>query len=176
MPLLVLALALLIPLLVVVLTPIALIQRYRAGTARRQARPWLVAVNLVGLMISTTLFLTVAAMTTLWLPAALPASLAGLAGGVLLGGVGLALTRWEVTPTVVHYTPHRWLVLGITLVVSARLLYGLWRSWQAWQGAGDGAWLEAAGAEGSLAAGAVVLGYYLAYWSGVRRRVRRHMR
>ena len=35
-------------------------------------------------------------------------------------------------------------------------------------------WFVAAGVAGSMAAGAVVLGYYLTYWIGVRRRYRRH--
>jgi len=35
------------------------------------------------------------------------------------------------------------------------------------------AWTAASGAAGSLAAGAVALGYYLVYWIGVRRRVER---
>jgi hypothetical protein len=35
-------------------------------------------------------------------------------------------------------------------------------------------WFVAAGVAGSMAAGAVVIGYYLVYWLGVRRRWRRH--
>ena len=31
------------------------------------------------------------------------------------------------------------------------------------------------GVAGSLAAGAVVLGYYLSYWLGIQRRLRRHL-
>ena len=53
-------------------------------------------------------------------------------GGCLLGLLGLALTRWEHTPRALHYTPNRWLILIITLVVSARLLYGIWRIWHGW--------------------------------------------
>ena len=39
----------------------------------------------------------------------------------------------------------------------------------------DTPWLAAFGVAGSLAAGAVVLGYYVSYWMGIRRRWRRHM-
>jgi len=47
-------------------------------------------------------------------------------------------------------------------------IFGLWRAWQAWDAdAGDGSWLAAAGFSGSLAAGALVLGYYLAFWAGL---------
>jgi hypothetical protein len=35
------------------------------------------------------------------------------------------------------------------------------------------AWVAASGAAASMSAGAVVLGYYLVYWAGVRRRLRR---
>ena len=51
--------------------------------------------------------------------------------GTGLGLVGLVLTRWEPTPATLHYTPNRWLVLVVTLMVSARVLYGFWRSWKA---------------------------------------------
>ena len=82
-----------------------------------------------------------------------------------------------MTPASLHYTPNRWLVLAITLVVSSRLVYGMWRSWHAWHArADDTSWIVASGAGGSLAAGAVVLGYYLAYWLGVRVRIERYRR
>jgi hypothetical protein len=72
-----------------------------------------------------------------------------------------------------HYTPNRWLVLAITLIVSSRLLYGFWRGWHAWRFTPqDSSWLAEAGAAGSLGAGAIVLGYYMTYWLGVRRRAR----
>lgn len=87
--------------------------------------------------------------------------------------VGLAMTRWEPTPQALHYTPNRWLVLLITLAVTTRLLYGLWRIWHAWRTAGsDASWLASAGVAGSMAVGAVVLGYYLTYSAGVRWRLR----
>jgi hypothetical protein len=55
--------------------------------------------------------------------------------------------------------------------------YGFWRSWHAWRaGIEGGSWYVAAGVAGSMAAGAVVLGYYFSYWFGVRRRLRRRFR
>jgi hypothetical protein len=166
--------ALVVMLAAIALMPLSLVQRYRVGTSRRQARPWIVTVNIVGFLLSAALFLMGAAVTAVWVPHALSYSAAGLAAGGLLGIVGLWLTRWEISSRAVHYTPNRWLVLAITLVVTARLLYGFWRSWQAWRlTSGDTSWIAASGVAGSLAAGAVVLGYYLAYWIGVRRRLRR---
>lgn len=170
MPFLVLAAVVMLGLLAAVaLLPLSLIMRYRAGTTRRPARRWVATINAVMLAFSIAFFLTVAAITNVWVPDAFVHAAVGLLIGAALGLIGLLLSRWERTSTGLYYTPNRWLVLTITLVVSARLLYGLWRSWQAWSaGPGDQSWLAAAGAAGSLAAGAVVLGYYLVYWAGVR--------
>jgi hypothetical protein len=161
---------------VIALIPLSLVQRYRMGTSRQRARGWLATINLAGLVLSAVLFLTSAAVTSIWVPDALAYTAAGLAGGCVLGIVGLQLTRWESMPGALYYTPNRLLVLGITLVVTARLMYGFWRGWQTWQAGTEGvSWFAAAGVAGSMGAGAVVLGYYVAYWIGVRRKLtRRH--
>jgi hypothetical protein len=178
MPLLVaLAGVLFVLLLAIVLTPLSIVLRYRAGTLRRIARGWQVTATLVLTSLSAVLLLTVAAVSTLWLPSALQFALAGFLIGGLLGGLGLAFTRWETTPTGLAYTPNRWLVLLITLIVALRVLYGFWRSWHAWQAAPDGsAWVAASGAAGVFGAAATVLGYYLVFWIGVRRRIGRRRR
>ena len=177
MPLLILAFLLFAILAAIALTPLALVQRYRLGTARRRARGWSAALNIAGLALSSTLFLASAAITALWIPNAFAYTAAGFAGGCVLGLVGLRLTRWKAGDGSLHYTANRWLVLGITLVVAARVAFGLWRSWRAWHLASDyTSWVAASGAADSLAAGAVVLGYYLTYWLGVRRRWLRAMR
>jgi hypothetical protein len=171
------AVALLVVLALIALIPLSLVQRYRVGTARRVARGWIATINLLVIALSAGLFLAGAAVTSVWVPKAFTYTLIGMAGGCLLGVVGLLMTRWEATPRGLHYTPNRWLVLAITLVVTSRVAYGFWRSWQAWRFAwGDTSWLAASGLAGSLAAGAVVLGYYLAYWAGVRRRIAQHRR
>ncbi len=179
MPLIVLVLgiALLVVLTFIALLPLALIQRYRMGTSRQLARGWLAGINVAGIAVSIMFFLTGAALTSIWVPYALRYTAAGLAFGCVLGVIGLALTRWEPGPRALHYTPNRWLVLAITLVVTARVLYGFWRGWQSWRSAVDGgSWLVASGAAGALAAGALVLGYYFIYWTGVRRKLTRHRR
>lgn len=171
---------LIVPVLVVLalvaLIPVALVQRYRMGTSRQRARGWLASINLAGFALSGMLFLAGAAVTSVWVPQALTYTAMGLASGCALGIFGLSLTRWDRAPGALHYTPNRWLVLGITLVVTARLLFGFWRGWHTWRAGIEGAsWFAAAGVAGSMAAGAVVLGYYLAYWAGVRRRFKQHM-
>jgi hypothetical protein len=171
--LVVLAAFLLVILAAIVLMPVSLVQRYRVGTSRRLGRRWFATLNLFGVAVSALLFAAGAAITSYWVPAALTYTLGGLAAGALLGLVGLALTRWEHSPRGLYYTPNRWLVLAITLTVTARILYGFWRSIQAWRsGLSGGSWFVESGIAGSLAAGAVVLGYYFVYWIGVRRRIR----
>ena len=164
-------LALLLPLLLIVLIPVAIVRRYQVGTSRQRARGWLAAINIAGLALSSVLVLASAAVMTYWVPDALGYTAGGLAAGAMLGLAGLRLTRWERTPSGLHYTPNRLLLLGITLVVSARILYGVWRMWESWRrGVAGESWFVEAGLEGSFAAGAVVLGYYLVYWIGGRRR------
>jgi hypothetical protein len=170
---------LLIPVLVVlsviVLIPIGIVRRYQVGTSRQRARGWLAALNLFGLMVSILLFVSAAAVTSIWVPGILLYVAGGLGGGALLGLLGLMLTRWEPGPDELHYTPNRLLVLGITLLVTARVLYGFWRAWESWRaGLAGESWFVEAGLPGAMAAGAVVLGYYGAFWLGVRRRLRQH--
>jgi hypothetical protein len=173
-PLIPLVLALLFVIILVLASPILLVLRYRAGTGRRRARRWVATINLVSMRFSAGFFLWVAAMTAFWVPKAFLYSIAGLTVGCTLGLVGLAVTRWEKTPQAVYYTPNRWLVFLITLAVTTRLLYGLWRIWHAWRIAGpDTSWIASAGVAGSMAVGAVVLGYYLIFSAGVRWRLRR---
>jgi hypothetical protein len=176
MPLLAAALLFVVVLLAAIaLMPLSLVLRYRRGTVRRRARGWVAGINVAGLVVSVALFLLVAAATTFWVRDALPYALAGLTLGSVLGALGLWLTRWEPASGSLYYTPNRLLVLTITLVVTARLSYGFWRGWHAWRARVDGTtWIADAGAAGAMAAGAVVLGYYLIYWLGVRRRISRH--
>ena len=84
---------LIIPVLVVLafvaLIPIALVQRYRMGTARQRAKGWLAAINIVGFALSAAMFLVTAAFTSIWVPGALTYTAAGLATGFVLGVAGL---------------------------------------------------------------------------------------
>jgi hypothetical protein len=176
MPLLMLALPFVLVLAVLLFMPVILLQRYRMGTARRQARGWIATANVFAMALSATFFMAVAAVTTAFVPNAFTYSLIGLLAGGLIGVVGVWSSRWESTPGALHYTPNRWLVLAITLVVTTRVVYGFWRAWHSWRvSPDDTSWLAAAGVAGSLGVGAVVLGYYLAYWIGVRRRVKRRI-
>ena len=174
MPLLALAIVLLLPVALVALMPLILILRYRAGRSRRLARPWAASINVVAMTLSAGLFLVSAAVVNIWVPSSFVYAALGMLGGIGLGLLGLWLSRWEPTRQALHYTPKRWLVLGVTLLVSARLIYGFARGIASWTSGGDRSTaLAAFGIAGSLAIGAVVVGYYLAYAAGLRWRIRR---
>jgi hypothetical protein len=171
-PVLLLLAALLV--LAVALIPVSLVLRFRTGTARRRARGWIATINVAGFGLSIGLFLLTAAVTNTWAPGTFTYALGGVAAGVAVGLLGTALTRWEVTPQGLYYTPNAWLVLTLTLAVTGRILYGTWRGWQAWGAvSGDRTWIAEAGVAGSMGVGAVVLAYYFTYWAAVRRRVAR---
>src|SRR5688500_1767119 len=172
MPLLIVVL--LLPLLLLALMPLILIQRYRVGSARRMARPWMATSNVALMAFSALCFLAGAAVTAVWVPNAFTGAAAGIALGAGVGLVGLALTRWEPAAATLHYTPNRWLVLIVTFVVSARVLYGLWRSWTVARAGVYGTTMVLAfGIPESLAAGGTVIGYYFSYTVGLRRRILR---
>jgi hypothetical protein len=168
------ALAILVVLAIVILIPISIVQRFRVGISRRQARGWVAALNLIALTLSVVLVALGASVTSQWIPEALTYTLGGLGVGGVLGLLGIALTRWEPVDGRLFYTPNRWLVTAVTLVVTARVLYGFWRTWEAWRASLDTmSWVAASGLAASMSAGAVVLGYYAMYWIGVWVRARR---
>jgi hypothetical protein len=168
------ALALVIVLAVIALIPLSLIGRLRMATMRRPARAWIATLNMIGLALSIGMFLFSAIVVSRWVADALTYTLVGLTTGGVLGVLATQLIRWETIRGRLHYTPNKWLGLSVTLIVAARLLYGFWRSWRAWQSAIDRSdWVASSGVAGSMAAGAVVLGYYLIFWAGVRGHIRR---
>jgi hypothetical protein len=161
-------LVLLLPIVVIALTPVLLIQRYRAGTSRRPARRWMVILAVVSTGISALFLLLTSAFTNIWVTDAFGDTALGLGAGGALGVAGLLVTRWEATPRSLHYTPNRWMVLVITLLIAGRILFGLYRAGVAARSGMSGG--EVAGAFGvaeSLGAAGLVIGYYLAYNAGV---------
>ena len=165
-------LLLLVPVVVIALMPLLLIQRYRSGKARRQARPWAVTLNLAVMAFSTGCFLISAAVTTIWIPRSFAGAALGMGVGLLLGMFGLVITRWEHDGHTLHYTPNNWLVLLVTMIVSVRVVYGLVRTVTVAQAGMSGtALVTAFGVPESFAAGATVISYYLAYNAGVRWRL-----
>lgn len=151
--------------LLLVLLPFGIWQRYRTGTARRRASRWLVRLNAWLLMASAALFALSAWVTGHWVEHALTYASAGLLLGAVIGIVGAWSTRFELTPDGrLHYTPNRWLVLALTLLVIARIALGMWQLWRT-PPLGETTLLETLLAEhGNLfGVGGVLLGYALAY-------------
>jgi len=89
----------------VVLLSLAL--RYRAGTARRQARRWVASLNVWMTSFSAVFFLSFTFLLSFWVVSAFRYALIGMGVGGILGLVGLALTRWESHPEGFFYTPSR---------------------------------------------------------------------
>src|SRR5881394_3698332 len=158
----------------VILLSLAL--RYRAGTARRQARRWVASLNIWVTSFSAVFFLSFTFLLSFWIDAAFRFALIGMSCGGVLGLAGLAMTRWESRPQGLFYTPNRWLALLVTLAIAGRIVYGWWRATHSNSNApGDEHWLiTASGTQLSLAIAAGLIAYYLVYSIGVRLRITRH--
>jgi hypothetical protein len=169
-PIIVFALVLFVLLAFAGVVLLSLALRYRAGTARRQARCWVASLNIWMTSFSAVFFLSFTFLLSFWVDSAFRFGLIGMACGGILGLVGLAMTRWESQPEGLFYTPSRWLALFITLAIAARFIYGWWRATHSGSNvAGDQYWLiTASGTQLSLAVAAGLIGYYLVYSVGVR--------
>jgi hypothetical protein len=175
-PLIILALLVFVLLALAGVVLLSLAVRYRAGTARRQARRWVASLNMWVTSFSALFFLSFTLLLSFWVGSAFRFALIGMAFGGILGLVGLAMTRWESQPEGLFYTPSRWLALLVTLAIAARFGYGWWRATHSGSpSSGDQHWLIAAsGTQLSVAVAAGLIAYYLVYSIGVRLRVTRH--
>ncbi len=155
----------------VVLLSVAL--RYRAGTARRQARRWVAKLNVWMTSFSAVFFLSFTLLISFWIGSAFRFALIGMCFGGLLGLLGLAMTRWESQRDGLFYTPNRWLAVLVTLAIVARLVYGWWRATHSGSSApgNQHSLITASATQLSLAVAAGLIGYYLVYSIGVRLRM-----
>ncbi|MDO5505438.1 MAG: DUF1453 domain-containing protein [Pseudoxanthomonas suwonensis] len=173
MPLLIVPLAILLALFIaLLLTPVSLWMRYRSGRARRRLQPWVVTANSWMLLMSAVMFLGSAWVIGHWVEGASGHAALGLVAGLPLGVLGLVTSHFETTAKGVHVTPNRWLVLVLTLLVAARIGWGLWRLVLAWRESGTleaSMWNDQANL---FAVGGVLLGYYVAWGWGLRRKLR----
>jgi hypothetical protein len=170
---------LLVPLLLIILVvawlillPLTLRQRYRYGRARRRAQGWMLGINAWVMLSSVPGLMVMAWLGTRWSADALRDAVLGLGIGAALGGLGLVLTRFEHIDGRLHYTPNRWLVLALTVLVALRIAMGVWLAWHRMTGDGsDGeAWVQLVDAGGLWGVGGVLLGYAAAYAWGLYRR------
>ena len=154
-----------------VLLPVSLWARYRSGRARRRAQGWVVRTNAWLFALSALLFLGSAWVVGWWLPQAPRDALFGLLAGIAVGVVGLWLTRFEHDAQGYFFTPNRWLVLALVLVVLARIAAGLWLTAAPMLGIEDGAGSEWMKAGGWLGIAGLLLGYHGSYAWGLRARL-----
>lgn len=155
------------------LLPLSLWQRYRLGKARRKAWPWLVKLNSWLLLLSVCVFVASMALTNVWWPGALGYALAGIGIGLATGIIGLWLSRYETTPQGFFYTPNPWLVLTLTLLVAARIAMGFVEMWRYWQGREALSVIPVLDHASLFAVAGLLIGYYLSYTWGLRRRLPR---
>jgi hypothetical protein len=172
-PLIILALLVFVLLALAGVVLLSLAVRYRAGTARRQARRWVASLNVWVTSFSALFFLSFTLLLSFWVGSAFRFALIGMAFGGILGLVGLAMTRWESQSEGLFYTPSRWLALLVTLAIAARFVYGWWRATHSGSPpSGDQHWLIAAsGTQLSVAVAGGLIAYYLVYSIGVRLRM-----
>jgi hypothetical protein len=162
---------LVVVLLALVLLPVSLWARYRSGRARRRAQGWVVRVNAWLFVLSVVVFLLSAWLASLWLPQALRDAVLGLVAGIAFGGIGLWATRFEYDSEGFHFTPNRWVVLALVLVVAGRIAAGLWLSIATMRGVAvpfDAGWLQGGG---WLGIAGLLLGYHGCYAWGLRARL-----
>jgi len=152
---------------------LSLALRYRAGTARRQARPWVASLNVWATSFSVVFFLSFTLLLSFWVASAFWYALIGVGLGGIIGLLGLALTHWEDRREGLFYTPNRWLAFLIVFAIAARVVYGWWRATHPGSNVpGDQHWLiTASGTQLSLAVAAGLIGYYLVYSIGVRLKI-----
>ena len=175
MPIILVALLLFVLLALIGVILLSLALRYRAGTARRQARRWVASMNVWMTSFSAVFFLSFTLLLSFWVGSAFRFGLIGMAIGGILGLLGLALTRWESRAQGLFYTPSRWLAFIIVFAIAARVAYGWWRATHPGSGTGNQHGLiTASGTQLSLAVAAGLIAYYLVYSIGVLLRVRRH--
>jgi hypothetical protein len=113
--------------------------------------------------------IAVFAVTSIPRPAAPTALLGGVAAGVALGFLGLRLTRFEVTPQGLYYTPSAHLGIGLSVLLIGRLGY---RAMQLYSGPGvsDASTpMPAAGSPLTLLIFGALAGYYISYAGGLLR-------
>jgi hypothetical protein len=168
-PIIIFALLLFVLLALAGVILLSLALRYRAGTARRQARRWAASMNVWMTSFSAVFLLSFTLVLSFWVGSAFRFALIGMAVGGILGVLGLTLTRWESRSDQLFYTPSRWLAFIIVFAIAARVLYGWWRATHPSSAAGDQHWwITTSGAQLSLAIAAGLIGYYLVYSIGVR--------
>jgi membrane protein CcdC involved in cytochrome C biogenesis len=144
-----------------------LYRRIRRLVVRQKSRAWrhwVAAVFFPALLV----LLATAALSN---PLALAALVAGMVTGVVLSVWGLRLTRFEMTPEGIFYTPNAHIGIALSLLLVARIAYRLVEIGMA-QGLGQAGAQDFARSPLTLVIFGTLASYYAGYAVGVLRRRR----
>jgi hypothetical protein len=155
-----------IPTLLVPLFGYRLYRRFRANFGRQPVQHTRMVVLLVILAVVVAIFLLGALRST----PALEAAAGGLIAGVLVGVLGLRLTRFESDEKGRYYTPNSYIGAAVTLLLVGRIVYRMVSMYSMPQLApapGTDPFAAMTQSPLTLAMLMLTLGYYLTYTSGV---------
>ena len=91
----------------------------------------------------------------------------GLALGAIIGVVGLRMTRYDVTPDGLFYTPHTGIGIALALLFVGRLLYRFGALYLATGSIEPGAFQSFGNSPLTLAVFGLLAGYYIAHAIGI---------
>ena len=149
-----------------VLILFALYRRFRSVFGRQPLKPGKLKSRIAILAVVAVLF----GLRALHSPAMLGAGIAGLAAGAAFAWWGLKLTRFDVMPGGIFYTPNAYLGAALGAVLIGRIAYRFVALYPALQTAKTETGSAFAGYTSSpltFALFALVIGYYIVYCAGL---------
>jgi hypothetical protein len=144
----------------------ALYRRFRSVFGRQPLRPTKLKSRIAVLAVVAALF----GLRALHSPAMMGAGLAGLMAGAAFAWWGLKLTRFDVMPGGIFYTPNAYLGAALAAVLLGRIVYRFVLLYPALQTAKAETGSAFAGYTSSpltFALFALVVGYYIVYCAGL---------
>lgn len=145
---------------------LALYRRFRSAFGSQRLQPARIKLR-VGLLGLATLMLILRGMHSANFAAA---GLVGFFAGVALAWYGLRLTRFEVMPAGIFYTPNGYIGAILSAVLLSRLIYRfqvLYPSLQAAKAQTGDPFASFQGSPLTVALFGIVLGYYIVYGVGL---------
>ncbi len=157
---------LLTPMFMVALVVFAIYRRVRRNIGRQRVSPTRMRLRMILLGVVGVLILLASARNA----GLFAAMAAGLAGGAALAWLGLKHTQFETTPQGNFYTPHTYIGLFVSALLLGRIAYRfmiVYPLMQAAQQANANPFAAYQKSPLTLAIFGVVVGYYIAYYTGV---------
>lgn len=162
---------LIFPVLMAMLIAWAIYRRVRRTIGRQALAPARMKFR-IGLLGVIGVLILLASVRDLSL---LGATLGGIACGTALGFIGLRHTKFETTAQGQFYTPHTYIGLLVSALFLGRILYRFLYQYQGMQAAGQANANPFAAYQSNpltLAIFGVLIGYYIAYYTGVLNKCR----